>query len=311
MEDNQKKTKIDTDDDNVELTALLPNGGGGDGRRSENRNGTITNSAGPYGGNRLELKLRAFSLGVSLSLYLATFWLLDSLKDPAFSVLVGGDLKRHQPMAKIASVIGTLLLVFLMERVDNSNKKNSIIQSDNEGSWKKMPLRFGIDTENDDCNKAVETDSVSRIPLSTFRTVGFSYALALVLISYCLRRHPQIYHRPDISSHEDENNKDVDNNKDNYIYDNTQSNTSLPWMVLGYLTYLTIESFGSIAVATFWSFVNSTLTLQAASEFYGPIIAIAQIGAIVGSTLPTIKRFTVPVLFLISAFILIFQVGGI
>ena len=36
------------------------------------------------------------------------------------------------------------------------------------------------------------------------------------------------------------------------------------WYALGYLQYITIESYGSIAVATFWSFANSTLTLKAA-----------------------------------------------
>ena len=50
------------------------------------------------------------------------------------------------------------------------------------------------------------------------------------------------------------------------------------WRVLGYFLYAGIESFGSLMVATFWSFANSTLSLQEAESFYGTIIATAQLG---------------------------------
>lgn len=51
------------------------------------------------------------------------------------------------------------------------------------------------------------------------------------------------------------------------------------------MSYCAIESFGSIFVSLFWSFVNSTVSLEHAKASYGLIIAGAQIGAILGPTL--------------------------
>lgn len=51
------------------------------------------------------------------------------------------------------------------------------------------------------------------------------------------------------------------------------------------VSYCAIESFGSIFVSLFWSFVNSTVSLEHAKASYGLIIAGAQIGAILGPTL--------------------------
>ena len=56
---------------------------------------------------------------------------------------------------------------------------------------------------------------------------------------------------------------------------------------IGWFAYLAIESFGSIVVALFWSFVASTTTTTAAKRGYAMIIAGAQVGAIGGSYLTT------------------------
>lgn len=60
-----------------------------------------------------------------------------------------------------------------------------------------------------------------------------------------------------------------------------------PDRILGWAIYLGIESFGSIVVALFWSFVASTTETASAKRGYGLIIAGAQIGSIAGPTLAT------------------------
>ena len=52
---------------------------------------------------------------------------------------------------------------------------------------------------------------------------------------------------------------------------------------MGWLSYFTIESFGSLAVALFWSFTNSTTTSSAAKRGFPFIVAVAQLAAIFGS----------------------------
>jgi AAA family ATP:ADP antiporter len=79
------------------------------------------------------------------------------------------------------------------------------------------------------------------------------------------------------------------------------------WYVLGYVMYATIESFGSLAVATFWSYTNSTLSLQDAEKYYGPIIATAQLGAIGGSTLVASGRWDASYLLVVVALFIVLQ----
>ena len=60
-----------------------------------------------------------------------------------------------------------------------------------------------------------------------------------------------------------------------------------PYRILGWTIYLGIESFGSIVVSMFWSFVNSTTDQASAKRGYALIVAGAQIGSIAGPTLAT------------------------
>ena len=57
--------------------------------------------------------------------------------------------------------------------------------------------------------------------------------------------------------------------------------------ILGWISYFTIEAYGSLMVALFWSFTNSIMDLEQAKGAYGLIISIAQVGAVAGSTLAT------------------------
>jgi ATP:ADP antiporter, AAA family len=64
------------------------------------------------------------------------------------------------------------------------------------------------------------------------------------------------------------------------------SNTvASPKRILGWTTYLAIESFGSLLVSLFWSFVASNTETDSAKRGYGLIIFGAQIGAMSGPLL--------------------------
>jgi AAA family ATP:ADP antiporter len=57
-----------------------------------------------------------------------------------------------------------------------------------------------------------------------------------------------------------------------------------PMRVLGWISYCSIESFGSVMVSLFWSFANSNISLETAKASYGVMVATAQLGSILGPT---------------------------
>jgi ATP:ADP antiporter, AAA family len=57
-----------------------------------------------------------------------------------------------------------------------------------------------------------------------------------------------------------------------------------PSRLLGWVSYCSIESFGSVMVTLFWSFANSNISLETAKSAYGVMVATAQIGSILGPT---------------------------
>ena len=80
------------------------------------------------------------------------------------------------------------------------------------------------------------------------------------------------------------------------------------WHVIGYCLFAAIESFGSLIVATFWSYTNSTLSLIDAESFYGIIIALAQLGAILGSTMVTMHVWSSITLIVLACLIIVLHV---
>ena len=60
--------------------------------------------------------------------------------------------------------------------------------------------------------------------------------------------------------------------------------------MIGWVCYCAIESFGSVAVALFWAFTNDRVDLETAKSSYGIIIAVAQVGAILGASIATYSR---------------------
>ena len=153
--------------------------------------------------------------GLILALIIASFWLLDSLKDPILATIVG---IKYQPIAKFVSVITTLFVVCIYDFL---------------------------------------TSLVSKPTL--FHIISFVFGLSFMIMS-ALLANPLI----GLGNRA----KDVHR-------------------TLGWVSYVTIEAYGSLMVALFWSFTNSIMDLEQAKGSYGLIISIAQIGAVMGSTLAT------------------------
>lgn len=57
-----------------------------------------------------------------------------------------------------------------------------------------------------------------------------------------------------------------------------------PGRILGWVSYCGIESFGSVMVSLFWSFANSSFNLKQAKRSFGMMVAVAQLGSILGPT---------------------------
>lgn len=230
--------------------------------------------------------MRPYWLGLGLFLTLFAFWLLDSLKDPVFALLVDGNLDRHQPPAKLCSVASTLALVCFLEFISHTRKRQERRRRDEEvldpgGLWTSMTM--ATDTTREVHADIPEDD---RVPISIFVYVGGAYICVFSLLAYLLRFHPS----------------------ESVLSDDAPSSTTRSWHVLGYILYATIESFGSLAVATFWSYTNSTLSLEDAESFYGLIIAIAQLGAIGGSSMVTTHYWSTTTLMLVANLVIILHV---
>lgn len=242
--------------------------------------------------------LRPYWLGTGLFLALFPFWVLDTLKDPIFGALTGGNLAKYQPTAKLFSVCMTLGLVCFLEYVSNErqrqrqhrqrqwqrqqNEAKTMSDADDildgGGRWTKMKLGTlagGGDFDATSTRIAYDEfdpyEEEDRVSSAIFISIGVPYFVGFGVMAYLLQFNPSVALVTRTSSS---------------VAPRSEDSTAT-WHVLGYFLYAGIESFGSIIVATFWSFVNSTLSLNDAERYYGLIIAIAQLGAIAGSTIVT------------------------
>mmetsp|Transcript_8079 Transcript_8079/g.8893 ORF Transcript_8079/g.8893 Transcript_8079/m.8893 type:complete len:672 (+) Transcript_8079:107-2122(+) len=272
-------------------------------RKFRNKNRSIIQALPSFILQKRLITLRSFLLAMSLSITLMVFWLLDSLKDPTLSAMVDGNLHKHQPLAKMTSVAGTLILVILMEVVSHGRKKAKKNESDSMteeeiqsggGNWTKMVV--GVENLSNDIDDTIregeEIEQGDRIHISIFRTVGIVYILTFGTISYLIRLHPEF------ATINENTQQEIESSKEH-----------MAWYILGYLQYIVIESYGSVSVAAFWSFTNSTLTLKAAKTYYGFIIAMAQLGAIGGSSIATLPNMPIPKLLILACVGILLQIG--
>ena len=109
----------------------------------------------------------------------------------------------------------------------------------------------------------------SKISTAAFFVVGIVYIKAFVAVALALRHHPSF--RSSSLTMSD--------------MDSSSSSSSSWYTALGYAFFALVESYGSVSITLFWSFANSHLTLEAAERHYGSTVALAQAGAIGGSTL--------------------------
>jgi ATP:ADP antiporter, AAA family len=88
--------------------------------------------------------------------------------------------------------------------------------------------------------------------------------------------------------------------------DNTKAD---PTRILGWLSYIAIESFGSIVVQCYWALINSSVDVNFAKKNFGVIVAGAQIGSIIGPTIATqAETIGVPLLYLGGSLCMVFMV---
>lgn len=262
---------------------------------------------------RFFLPLRILILALYLAFTLSSFWILDSIKEPTLAILVNGELGKHQPRAKMVSFVVVVVMAVAMEWADrvkqrrrrerrktqqqtrggneeldgvnaalekswaDRNLPNSMRDdNDKKGSsrWRKMGIRtsrfwnhfhWGSHGNRDD-------EASSKITTLAFYVVGSLYIHFFVTVAVALRQHPSF--RPA-----------------NVAADTSSaSNANKDWYypTLGYILFALIESFGSVSITIFWAFANSHMTLEAAERHYGSIVALAQAGAIAGSTLSAV-----------------------
>jgi AAA family ATP:ADP antiporter len=84
-----------------------------------------------------------------------------------------------------------------------------------------------------------------------------------------------------------------------------------PSRFLGWLSYVTIESFGSMVVQCYWALVNSSVNVTFAKKNFGLIVAGAQIGSILGPTLATqAETIGITPLYLLGSAVMFMMVGA-
>lgn len=90
-----------------------------------------------------------------------------------------------------------------------------------------------------------------------------------------------------------------------------QNTKADPSRLLGWVSYVTIESFGSMVVQAYWALVNASVDVHFAKKNYGLIVAGAQIGSILGPSVATQASIIgVPVLYCFGGAIMFMMIGA-
>ncbi len=90
------------------------------------------------------------------------------------------------------------------------------------------------------------------------------------------------------------------------------SNTEAdPSRWLGWVSYVTIETFGSMVTQCYWALVNASVDARFAKKNFGFIIAGAQIGSILGPSLATkAETIGIPILYLLGSLVMFFMAAA-
>lgn len=88
-----------------------------------------------------------------------------------------------------------------------------------------------------------------------------------------------------------------------------ENTNSDPTRLLGWISYVAIESFGSIVIQCYWALINASVDVNFAKKNYGIIVAGAQIGSILGPTVATQAEIIgIPALYMGGSFCMVFMV---
>jgi ATP/ADP translocase len=201
----------------------------------------------------------------------------------------------------------------MMSSMDSSNSSSS---DDNyvRTKWRSMKVRSSkfwnhfawrdtsTNADDDDHNgESSSTYSSSKITTMAFYIVGSFYIHGFVTVAIALKTHPSfrssaIFHNVNqVAELESVGGLDVYQSSvfsSTPVYGGDDGNGGhhADWYypTLGYVLFALVESFGSVSITLFWAFANSHLTLESAERHYGSIVAVAQMGAIAGSTLSAV-----------------------
>ena len=254
------------------------------------------------------LPIRILLLSLYLAFTLSSFWILDSIKDPTLAALVNGDLGKHQPRAKMVSFVVVVVIALSMEGLDSWRRRSKTIHVDDtnqelEQSWQERDLpttmqrykwkRMPIVPERIWNHQEESGQQSSKISTMAFTVVGTIYIHFFLTVAIALRQHSSFRPNPIVTNVTEivqfsTSGLDVYPSSSEFHGDNITKKSDWYYPFLGYALYALIESFGSVSITIFWAFANSHLTLEAAERHYGSIVAVAQAGAICGSTLSAI-----------------------
>lgn len=263
------------------------------------------------------LPMRILLLSLYLAFTLSSFWILDSIKDPTLATLVDGDLGKHQPRAKMVSFVVVVAIALIMEGVDTLRRRRArhsikILRGDDaneelEQSWQDRNLPSDMQRGSNAWKKMVivperiwkhfrpqhahaDGEQSSKISTVAFYVVGSLYIHFFIAVAIALRQHPSFRPNPIFNDINDvamlqTSGLDVYPSSEFHSETISQQGGDVYYPFLGYALYALIESFGSVSITIFWAYANSHLTLEAAERHYGSIVAVAQAGAICGSTM--------------------------
>jgi len=191
---------------------------------------------------------------------------------------VNGDLESHQPRAKILSVCTTLLIIVLLEVFTGGEDETESVDTSPSSSWSRMSVQ----------TQAEQRQSSKPFTYRVISYICIPYCVSFGAIASILQFNSAVALTDEPLS--------------------SPSTNDPHWQIVGYFLFALIESFGSIAVACFWSFCNSILSVEEAERLYGTIIGIAQLGAISGSTMVTMGVWSTVTLMVLSCLVILLHV---
>jgi len=167
----------------------------------------------------------------------------------------------------------------------------------NHFAWRDTSSSSTSEDDNDDDNGESSTSS-SKITTMAFYIVGSFYIHGFVTVAIALKTHPSfrssvIFHNVNqVAELESVGGLDVYQSSEfssaPLNVDDGDGHGDWYYPTLGYILFALVESFGSVSITIFWAFANSHLTLESAERYYGSTVAVAQLGAIAGSTLSAV-----------------------